>query len=134
VAAAPLNMPSATVALPPTRAPRTRPAPGGPGRAVARTEKADPPPAPPKPPRLSTAGPEPDPTTVLAPDNVPTDGPSPGLPDPAATPRPTTDDEPQESVIEGEPCDPEGAPGLTDEDVALICVRDDDGRLVWQIN
>jgi len=29
--------------------------------------------------------------------------------------------------------DPQDAPGLTDDDVALLCVRAEDGQLRWQI-
>ena len=55
-------------------------------------------------------------------------------PEVAATPPPTPIEEVQAPVVEGTPCDPEGARGRTVEEVDLRCVRDADGDLVWQIN
>ena len=40
---------------------------------------------------------------------------------------------PQSDVEVGKPCDPEGADGVTADDVAVRCLRDDSGDLVWQI-
>jgi cytoskeletal protein RodZ len=53
-----------------------------------------------------------------------------GLVRPAATPSPSAT---QPDVEVGATCDPENADGLTTDGVAVRCLRDDDGNLVWQI-
>ncbi|HET6534000.1 MAG TPA: hypothetical protein VFH03_25755, partial [Actinoplanes sp.] len=64
---------------------------------------------------------------------TPTESPAPE-PDPNASPLPSGTDAVQHPVLEGAPCEPEGALGRTVDDVALRCVRGEDGRPVWQIN
>lgn len=73
------------------------------------------------------------PQPVMATDQSPI-VPMPPDPDLAATPPPSPIQEVQFPVVQGTPCDPEGAKGLTDKDVDLQCVKDHDGDLRWQIN
>ena len=131
LAAPPLAMPTASVAMPPTPTPSTRAPKSDADRARStRIHRA---PAPPAQKRARTV--EERPATVLAPDSLAPEPPAPS-PDVAATPPPdpTESGEVQGPVVEGEPCDPEGALGLTVDDVSLRCVRLEDDRIVWQIN
>ena len=50
-------------------------------------------------------------------------------------PRPTPSaSEVQRNAEVGKQCDPEDANGVTADDIAVRCVRDSDGNLVWQID
>jgi hypothetical protein len=133
-----LAMPSISIAPPPTSAPPTSPPPttratSSPRAAVARFARPPRPPAPPKQPdREGTSEVPPLPLdSPISP--TPTESASPS-PDPNASPLPSSTDVVQHPVVEGGPCEPEGALGRTVDDVALRCLRGEDGRLVWQIN
>jgi hypothetical protein len=128
----PLVIPSITVALPPTPPPSTRATteepPNPPPRA--RSSRSPRQPVAPKPAGRQVDTGEPG-TPVVAPPVEPAPAPS---PDVNATPTPSESAEVQGPVVAGEPCEPEGAPGVTDDEVALRCVRADDGQLRWEIN
>jgi hypothetical protein len=82
---------------------RTVGPPASPSRTVATTGVA------PKPPATSRTG-----------------------PDLALHPTPSAS-EVQGNAEVGNKCDPEDAGGITAEDIAVHCVRDGDGNLIWQI-
>ena len=75
----------------------------------------------PRSPTASPAAPKPPPATAPAKGSVVV------LPTPSAT-------EVQGNVVIGEKCSPEGADGVTAADVAVRCVADKDGDLIWQID
>jgi hypothetical protein len=134
LAAPPLVMPTASMVLPATRAPATTRAPRSRAAAPARSIRPGRPPAPPRAPQRSST--EPPPEVMAVPDDTPTPQPPAAAPepDPAATPAPSGSGEVQLSRTVGDACDPPGAPGITDDNVALTCVPGSDGRPVWQIN
>ena len=134
LAAPPLVMPTASMALPPTSAPATTSAPRSRAAAPVRSSRPARPPAPPRVPQRTRT--EPPAVTIAAPDDTAEPQPPAAAPepDPAATPVPSSSADVQLSVTVGDACEPPGALGITDDDVALICVPGPDGRPVWQIN
>jgi hypothetical protein len=75
------------------------------------------------------------PSTLVAPEKSPSPqvAPSPDT-GPAPSPSPADSEEIQGPVEVGQPCDPEGAFGVTADAVSLRCVLQEDGTVVWQIN
>jgi hypothetical protein len=134
LAAPPLVMPTASMALPPTPAPATTHAPRSRAATPARSIRPGRPPAQPHAPQRTRT--EPPPEIMAVPDDTPTPQPPAAAPepDPAATPAPSGSGEVQPSATVGGACDPPGALGITDDDVAVTCVPGPDGRPVWQIN
>jgi hypothetical protein len=140
VAAAPVVIPTAGVRLPV--------APPAPTPAVERTKAspsarppsraAKPPPDPPveqevrDAPEVTPPVEEQSPSTVVAPEPTVSSrpGPDPDLASGTPTPSMTT----QGPVEVGATCSTEGAPGLTADDVPVVCLSGDDGVLGWQIN
>ena len=131
LAAPRLAMPTASVAMPPPPAPATR-APASPAAGPAKAARTTRSPAREQDER---AGAVDEPTTMIAPATTPPSEPPAPSPDEASTPpAPTATDDVQGPVVEGEPCEPENALGVTADGVSLRCVRQEDGGLVWQLN
>lgn len=135
-AAPAIVMPTVSVGLPPTSAPPTSAPPtrrsAKPVESSTAEFRREPrPPAPLRKPETRPATREPQPSTVVAPE----ESPSPLVaPNPGTAPSPADSEEVQGPVEVGQPCDPPGAFGVTADDVSLLCVLQEDGAVVWQIN
>jgi hypothetical protein len=127
----PIELPTSSLPLPPLPMP-----PAPPDASMSKAAPLSPRAPRSSKPATSRATSKPaaeEPRPIIATDEVPPE-PPPTSPTLNLTPPPSAVDEVQFPVVEGAPCSPEGAQGLTSEQVELRCEKDDDGDLVWQIN
>ena len=100
------------------------PKPSASSSATIKPSRSTPPPVKATLPRSHPA------ETTAVPPKPPATGPADG----AVVARPTPSaSEVQGNVVIGDECDPEGADGVTAIDIAVTCLPDHDGDLIWQI-